>query len=118
MTAEQRLELALRIIEAYSEDEGYIPRRAADDYEVLIDNCNLKATFIEHTLNESAGDYQTIQELRDSLKQSAESIKQAFYEGWASYASPCCPYTSDDEEWMQSEARQKYQVLLESINRD
>ena len=77
----------------------------------------LDLKIIEHTLNQSAGGYEKIQELRDYLKQSAENIKQAFYEGWSSYNSPCCPYTSDDDEWEQSGSREKYLAILESINR-
>lgn len=58
-------------------------------------------------------DYQKIEELKALVKESAENVKQAFYEGWASYDSPCCPYTTDDEEWESSAARQKYLKLLE-----
>lgn len=48
MTAEQRIKLALRIIEAYVEDEGYVPRRVADDYEALIDYDNRILSALEH----------------------------------------------------------------------
>jgi hypothetical protein len=105
MTAEQRLELALRIIEAYSEDEGYLPRRVADDYEALVDNINLKATFIEHTLNESAGDYQTIQELKEKVK-AADELAALVEQGE-------CPWREDThnyQEWWEARlnAAQRY----------
>lgn len=79
----------------------------ADLIVELEENINLKADFIERTINSSASDYQLICQLK-------ELVRSAFYEGWASYDSPCNPYTSDDEEWERSAARE----ALEKLKKD
>ena len=42
----------------------------------------------------------------------AEQIKDAFFEGWNSYATPASAYNSDVEAWEESDAKLTYDNLV------
>ena len=44
----------------------------------------------------------------------AKIIKEAFFEGFDSYASPCVPYSLPDDEWEDSEAKRVYDELMKN----
>ena len=42
----------------------------------------------------------------------AKEIKDAFFEGWNSYATPAAAYNSDVEAWEESDAKLTYDKLV------
>ncbi len=46
----------------------------------------------------------------------AEQIKYAFFEGYASYSTPCAPFNSVEEAWEESEAKDVYDKYIGKLN--
>lgn len=48
---------------------------------------------------------------------AARLIKEAFYEGWSSFNTPCNPYSSDDDEWEKSSAKVLHDQFMDKATR-
>ena len=46
----------------------------------------------------------------------AKLIKDAFFEGYNSYESPCCPYNDVESAWENSEAKEAFDEIKENAN--
>lgn len=47
-----------------------------------------------------------------SITEIAEALREAFEEGFDSYATPCSPYNSAGEAWLESQAKVLHDRLL------
>lgn len=46
----------------------------------------------------------------------AKLIEKAFFEGYNSYESPCCPYNCVEDAWANSEAKEACDKMKENAN--